>query len=179
MQILSAFATSQTLVQWHLGLTIVLLVAVVSTVILANHRQKKLRQENRRLLRDIDEMQSRMGQNFRPDDLRSRDFIDEHDHYEEPRFDHNRAPEIFAVDGEPVIDFGAIEAADAPRLSPDSAYLPRDVEYVDPDFLVPLSAAVTNISTQDSDLDGPIGDSINDESDPLTRALQISKVTNR
>ena len=39
----------------------------------------------------------------------------------------------------------------------------------------PFRESVTDISVLHGELDGPLDDSINDESDPLTRALKISK----
>lgn len=62
-----------------------------------------------------------------------------------------------------------------PQSSNDSRYLEKG-STAEPAL---ISATVSDISGQHMDLEGPVDDSIDDDSDPLTRALKISKAIGR
>lgn len=67
----------------------------------------------------------------------------------------------------------------AEPLPPQSSNDSRYADKVAFSETVQVSATVSDISGHHIDLEGPIDDSIDDESDPLTRALKISKAISR
>lgn len=173
MQSIIEILSSDVMILVHVAVTLCLLVFAVVTVIPLLGRQNALFRETAQLrdeLRESDDRHRRAEQRLTDEQRRHRRLLSKigDDIYE--------ARPLEPGDFDTVRDIDAVSLTASRGVEHDFEHLPQIMLAEQPRLGdEPFRESVMDITAQHSELDGPLDDSINDESDPLTRALQISK----
>ncbi len=177
MQVLHVFATSTIGVFLHVALTLALFGVVVWTMRRTARNQQNLIRENALLEREINDLSDQLTRLYNGQRQHHEVLCKIGDHIEDvvalvpEDFDSLRCQQAGVGGDEPIINLH--------ELANTSDYDSTDSERIEPDLLLHGSALVSDVSGQSALRNAPLDDSTNDESDPLTRALHLSKSSGR
>ncbi len=181
MQSIFELFSSNVMILAHVAVTLCLLGFVLVTVMPMMSRHNAIINEISRLrddLRDSDDRHRRAEQRLIDEQRRHRQLLSK------------IGDDIYEVCPLQPEDFDTVRDIDTNLKAlrdeePDLESVPQVMLSEQPSMMTaehefqPFRESVTDISVLHGELDGPLDDSINDESDPLTRALKISKAIRR
>lgn len=176
MQVLHVFATSTIGVFLHVALTVALFALVVWTVRKTASDQQNLIRENALLDREVGDLTDRLtrlsdGQRQHHEVLcKIGDHIEDIAALVPQDFDSLRCQQAVVEGDGPIIYLDELA---------DTGDHDTHEDRIEPDLLMPVSAVVADIAGQRAVRNAPLDDKPKDESDPLTRALHLSKSSSR
>lgn len=177
MQSIVELLSSDVMMLVHISVTLCLLIFAVVSVMFLISRQNAAYREIAQLrdeLRDSGDRHRRAQQRLTDEQRRHRQLLSKigDDIYDARPLEPGDFDSVRDIDA---VNLNGVRNAESGFENPQRVMLSEQPIHVAEPELAPFNGSVTNVGAQYEALEGPLDDSINDESDPLTRALQISK----